>query len=214
MSSAPGASSASALLPPNATDLERAEAQATARVSDVPVPLRELWNPQTCPIDLLPYLAWGFSVARWDTDWPDARQREAVANAYYIHAHKGTISAMRRVVEPLGYSLRVTEWWQTDPPGEPGTLQIVDIGLADKGIDEDTRTAIERLLAEAKPLTRPIVELTLSIETHGAAHLGAAVDHGDTLTVYPYQPGPITVAGTGHAGAGLHTIDTVSIPHV
>ncbi len=31
---------------------------------------------------------------------------------------KGTIGAVRRVVEPLGYLINVTEWWETsDPPG-------------------------------------------------------------------------------------------------
>ncbi|GHK16942.1 hypothetical protein ECZU03_07310 [Escherichia coli] len=32
----------------------------------MPVPLRTLWNWRTCPVKLLPYLAWALSVDRWD----------------------------------------------------------------------------------------------------------------------------------------------------
>jgi hypothetical protein len=35
------------LLPRNATELERALETSMARLADVPVPLRDLWNPDT-----------------------------------------------------------------------------------------------------------------------------------------------------------------------
>ena len=50
------------LLPHNASPQERAIEAATARLADVPVPLRDLWNPETCPAELLPWLAWAFGV--------------------------------------------------------------------------------------------------------------------------------------------------------
>ncbi|MCD9124037.1 phage tail protein I, partial [Cupriavidus sp. UGS-1] len=47
------------LLPPNATPLERNLATVGAEaIAGVPVPLRDLWNPATCPPALLPFLAW------------------------------------------------------------------------------------------------------------------------------------------------------------
>ncbi|WP_218789976.1 phage tail protein I, partial [Klebsiella pneumoniae] len=27
---------------------------------------RDLWNPWKCPVKFLPYLAWAFSVDRWE----------------------------------------------------------------------------------------------------------------------------------------------------
>jgi len=42
------------LLPPSATPLERYAAAALAALGQLRVPLRDLWNPMTCPIDLLP----------------------------------------------------------------------------------------------------------------------------------------------------------------
>ena len=50
------------LLPANATPLERALAETTARLSDVAVPIRDLWSPENCPTELLPWLAWALSV--------------------------------------------------------------------------------------------------------------------------------------------------------
>lgn len=49
------------LLPPGSTPLERRLAQTCSGISDLQVPLRDLWNPATCPVSFLPYLAWAFS---------------------------------------------------------------------------------------------------------------------------------------------------------
>lgn len=48
------------LLPPGSTPLERRLAQACSGISDLQVPLRDLWDPATCPVSFLPYLAWAF----------------------------------------------------------------------------------------------------------------------------------------------------------
>ncbi|MDK6876837.1 phage tail protein I, partial [Escherichia coli] len=52
------------LLPPGSTPLECRLAQTCSGISDLQVPLRDLWNPATCPVSFLPYLAWAFSVDR------------------------------------------------------------------------------------------------------------------------------------------------------
>ncbi|EGD8734312.1 phage tail protein I, partial [Escherichia coli] len=99
----------SRLLPTGSSPLEVAAAKACAEIEKTPVSIRELWNPDTCPANLLPWLAWAFSVDRWDEKWPEATKRAVIRDAYFIHCHKGTIGAIRRVVEPLGYLINVTE---------------------------------------------------------------------------------------------------------
>ena len=101
------------LLPPGSSPLERRLAQTCSGISDLQVSLRDLWNPATCPIRFLPYLAWAFSVDRWDESWTESVKRRVVQDAFYIHQHKGTTSAVRRVVEPFGFLIRIIEWWQT-----------------------------------------------------------------------------------------------------
>ncbi len=61
------------------------------------IPLRTLYNPDTCPVHLLPHLAWAWSVDRWDPEWPESVKRAAIKASFYIHKHKGTIGALRRV---------------------------------------------------------------------------------------------------------------------
>ena len=50
------------LLPSNASGAEQALALSLARLSDIPVPNRDLWNPRTIPAHLLPWLAWSLSI--------------------------------------------------------------------------------------------------------------------------------------------------------
>ena len=200
-----------AMLPGNATELERLAAQALAQIERVPIPLRELWNPDTCPVELLPYLAWAFSVDRWSQAWPESAKRAAINAAYFIHAHKGTIGALRRVVEPLGYLIEVREWWEEVPLGVPGTFRLL-IGVLDTGITEAMYQELSWLIDDAKPLTRHLIGLAIGLETRGRTYIGAAAVDGETLTVYPYAPGPIEVSSPAVLiGGAAHHIDTMSI---
>lgn len=113
-----GARMSDRLLPVGSSPLEVAAATALSEIQRVPVPLRTLWNWRTCPVNLLPYLAWALSVDRWDEKWPEATKRSVCASSFFVHQHKGTISALRRVVEPLGFLIEVREWWQLNEEPE------------------------------------------------------------------------------------------------
>ncbi|MGE1480868.1 phage tail protein I [Escherichia coli] len=182
----------SRLLPTGSSPLEVAAAKACAEIEKTPVSIRELWNPDTCPANLLPWLAWSYSVDRWDDKWPEATKRAVIRDAYFIHCHKGTIGAIRRVVEPLGYLIEVREWWQLNE--EPGTFRIV-VGVLEQGITEEMYQELERLVADAKPASRHLTGLAISLSTNGNIFAGAGCYHGDALTVYPYTPEAIIVGG-------------------
>ncbi len=198
------------LLPPNASELERLAAEALAQIERVPVPLRQLWNPDTCPVELLPYLAWAFSVDRWSSAWPERAKRDAIKAAFFIHAHKGTIGALRRVVEPLGYLIEVREWWEEQPLGMPGTFRLL-VGVLDTGITEEMYQELTWLIDDAKPVSRHLVGLAIGLDVTGTAHIGAALTTGDELTVYPPASRDIEVGGTLAWGAREHVIDTMDI---
>ncbi|BCL91382.1 phage tail protein I [Ralstonia nicotianae] len=202
--------SSATLLPPNATPLERRAAQAGGRIERVPVPLRDLWNPATCPAELLPFLAWSFSVDRWNPAWPLATKRAVTAASYFVHRKKGTIGALRRAVEPLGFLIRVIEWWQTNPPGPRGSFRL-DVGVLQTGIDEAMYAELERLIDDAKPCSRPMLGLQISLEVRGTQATSAAAYLGDVLTVYPYEPPDIVVSGTAAVSAASHAIDTLTV---
>ncbi|WP_315708486.1 phage tail protein I [Brenneria uluponensis] len=196
------------LLPPGSSALERRLAQVDATISGLPVPIRPLWNPDTCPTSFLPYLAWAFSVDRWDEHWPESVKRQAIKNAFFIHKHKGTLGALRRVVEPFGYLIRITEWWQTGDA--PGTFRL-DIGVQDNGITEETFLELERLIADAKPLSRHLLGLSINLDASGDLPVSASSYGGDELTVYPYFPETLTISGADVHGVALHLTDNVSV---
>lgn len=89
------------LLPPNTTPLERALEQTMATF-EPPADIAKLWNAATCPVDFLPYLAWAVSVDEWDHTWSEERKRAVIAESRAVHQHKGTPSAIRRILIALG----------------------------------------------------------------------------------------------------------------
>lgn len=91
------------LLPPNATTTERALEQSTARIGVVPVAIATLWNPDTCPADLLPWLAWALSVDNWDSNWAEEDKRASIRDNIAIHRVKGTIGSIKRALLAAGY---------------------------------------------------------------------------------------------------------------
>lgn len=196
------------LLPPGSSALERRLAQACSGISGLNVPLRDLWNPDTCPVNFLPYLAWAFSVDRWDERWPESVKRKVVKDAFYIHQHKGTVSAIRRVVEPLGYLIRVIEWWKTNDA--PGTFRL-DVGVLDTGITEEMYHELERVIADAKPCSRHLIGLSITLDANGTVPVAVASYSGDELTVYPYTPELISVGGPVYSGAAVHLIDLTEV---
>ncbi|WP_297120738.1 phage tail protein I [uncultured Enterobacter sp.] len=170
------------LLPVGSSPLEVAAARGGADIEKTPVPLRRLWSADDCPAHLLPWLAWAFSVDRWDENWPEETKREVIRSSRFIHAHKGTIGAVRRVVEPLGYLINVTEWWETSDP--PGTFRL-DIGVLETGITEVMYYEMERLIADAKPASRHLIGLNIIQDVAGHLYTGALSYDGDIITVYP-----------------------------
>ncbi|WP_145587407.1 phage tail protein I [Yersinia aldovae] len=196
------------LLPAGSSPLEIAAAQACAQLGSVPVPLRQLWNADLCPLPLLPYLAWAWSVDRWDESWPEATKRAVVKSSAYVHKRKGTIGALRRVVEPLGYLIKVIEWWKTNET--PGTFRL-DVGVLETGITEEMYQELERLIDDAKPCSRHLVGLSINLDVTGTIPISAASYDGDAMTIYPYLPEILTVTGQNYTGGVVHLIDDMRV---
>jgi phage tail P2-like protein len=199
------------LLPSNSTQLERA--LEASFYDNTIVPLRTLYNADTCPVHLLPHLAWAWSVDRWDYRWSEATKRAAIKASYYIHAHKGTIGALRRVVEPLGYLIEIIEWFKTVPEGVPGTFAL-KVGVLDTGITEEMYKELERLIDDAKPVTRHLTGLDITLETRLDALIGVAVYDGDEIDVYPWNNPDVDVTIQGYQGVSDYILDELDVyPH-
>lgn len=175
------------LLPPNATTLEKRIAQTSARISDVPIPVRDVWNPATCPAALLPWMAWGFGVDQWDSEWTEAQKRDAIATALYVQRHKGTIGAVRRALAALGYDIVVQEWFNQIPAGAPYTFDIL-IDTDQIGVDEAGFERIIKLVDTFKNLRSHLIHVRPSMTTRARSAVGGYLALGNEITLE--QGGP------------------------
>ena len=162
--------------------LEQRAAAACASISDLSVPLRDLWNPWKCPAKFLPYLAWAFSVDGWDESWSELEKRTVISESFRLHQRKGTIAAIRHVVEKMGYSMSIEEWWHVADPAGTFRLEvdINDIGITTRILDELTR-----LINDTKPVSRHMAQFNISTKVHGNIHVGSALCSGDIISIYP-----------------------------
>lgn len=112
------------LLPPSATPYERALASASERIESLPVIYRQLWNPDTCPLEFLPYLAWSFSVDEWDESWPEHIKRQTVKDSLYQHRIKGSRQSIENAIAAFNAQARIIEWWEQNPKAEPHTFEV------------------------------------------------------------------------------------------
>ena len=131
------------LLPINATPQERALSLTAARAGAVPVPVGELWDPFTCPVGVLPWLAWSLAVDPWDSTWTEAQKRTAISESIAVHRVKGTIGALKRALQAIGYECVVN-----DQTGTPYVFRV--------GIDVTSGAAIETAYAQAESISMKV----------------------------------------------------------
>ncbi|MEZ7213869.1 phage tail protein I [Klebsiella spallanzanii] len=172
----------SSLLPPSSTDWLRYTEAGTARLSSIMVALRTLWTPTASPVDLLPYLAWALSVDRWDKDWPTERKIAAIQRSYWLHRRKGTRAAVRRVVEDMGFSATFAEWFEVGDA--PGTFRL-EVDINEVGLTAKTLAELNRLINDAKPVSRHPAQLNIAAKVHGDIWVGSTLCGGDIISIYP-----------------------------
>lgn len=173
------------LLPPSATQQERALAETVARVSDVQTPARDLWNPDTCPIELLPWLAWAFSLDDWDVNWTEAQQRAAVKASYAVHRYKGTIGSVKDALNALGLGVQVQEWYNQIPAGDPYTYKLL-LEVNQYGVSIADLNKIFDVVENAKNLRSHMTTLDLSVASNSTVYIGAVALSGNEIAfTYP-----------------------------
>lgn len=179
------------LLSPNATALERAlEILAATRLDGIGVPLREEWSAQNCPEDHLPWLAWGLSIDQWSADWPLHIRRARVASAIDIQRRKGTPKSVIDVVNSFGGSVKVREWFEMDPPGDPHTFSL-SVSLSGQGSQAPTPEFIDSVISEVSR-TKPVrshFDFTVAVATSAAIGLRAVARPITYARIWSQAPG-------------------------
>ncbi|MFT4091335.1 MAG: phage tail protein I [Asticcacaulis sp.] len=161
------------LLPPNATDLEKAMAEAV-QVTNLPRPIKDLWNPDTCPVELLPWLAWALSIETWSASWPESVRRSHIKTAIEVQQIRGTKRAVMDVIAGLGGFVVLREWFEQTPRGEPGTFDLfIDLGSRTHHTAADIDSVI-REVRRTKPASRHFT-FNQSTDAAGEIHVSGTV---------------------------------------
>lgn len=137
------------LLPPNATALERnADTAVAARADGIDLsPASAIWNPDTCPAHLLPWLAWAEGVDEWSSQWTEAMQRSVIKAQRLVRRKRGTKAAIVSAIEALSGATSIKEWFEFSQRRTPHTFDIVisgGDGYVDAELQQSTIRAIER----------------------------------------------------------------------
>lgn len=193
------------LLPPNTTAMERTLEQVTARLGELPAPLRDLWNPATCPEHLLPWLAWAFSVDRWEEAWNVEQKRQIIATAVAIHRRKGTPAAVREVIELIFGGGEILEAWQFG--GQPYTFKIATTGQLASVADYQR---LIRMVDDTKPARAWLAALQVKRSATLAFTLGTYTHTGINMSIRSMID-PRPAATTVTLGLALHGANTTTV---
>lgn len=131
------------LLPPNQTPFESDLETVSSRISDLPVEIRDVWNPDTCPLELLPWLAWALSIDSWKDYWPESVKRARLRNAIAISRRKGTRQSLNDVMSSFGVEMDLDE---TNEDLAPFQFKIkIDVNNVGAQNSEFTRDVIDEI---------------------------------------------------------------------
>ena len=144
------------IAPPAASAAERRlDAAAGQRVGAIPADLpATAWDADRVPAPWLPVLAWALSVDLWDPTWDDTLKRRVLREAAPLHREKGTVAAIRRVLDTIGAIYDYTE-----PPDAPFTAVVTIRNSVTLLLDE-----LADVSAQLNRAKRASVHLTLQTE--------------------------------------------------
>lgn len=148
------------LLPINRSSNEHLLSQTLADASDLNGDelIRSLYNAQTCPVELLSYLAQAVAVDLWDHRWGEQQKRDVIENALEIHRLKGTPIAVLKALQSRGIHASLREWWQTPDPqwwlpvseNKPGTVVVETLLNDNQGVDKNKLQHMNNAIGHAK----------------------------------------------------------------
>lgn len=164
------------LLPPSSSATMRAlETVGAERIAGLDTPIRDLWNVDTCPAALLPWMAWAFSVEVWDHAWAEGVKRNVIREAVKVHRFKGTRRSVELALEALNMRIDLHEGFELDETGQaygtPHTFLLdvdsADVLVAGYRTDAVLRDLTTQVIANVKPV-RSHFSLRIKQQTGGA----------------------------------------------
>lgn len=202
---------ADVLLPPSASIPERAMEQAIVRASDFNPNYVRNWVPHDVPENILPWLAWAYSVDEWTSAWPLEVRREYTEASYFIHRHKGTVAAVRRALRAVagGDEMILEEWFQYDGPVHTFTVtaEAFDLWLRNgPPLSREFYQQIRKVVYAAKPVRshwdlRVRVRCKQTLQAAAGSNAAQVARYSDTALAPPIKDGHINLGAAAGANA-------------
>ena len=197
------------LLPPNQTTLEASLANAS-HMPLTPERIALLWDADRCPAQILPWLAWALSVDNWQPDWTEQEQRDVIRASLYVHRHKGTIGALKKALRPLGYDIKVREWFSQVPPGQPFTFSL-EVGATGRPVTDGMYDSVAQIVASTKNVRSHLTAITVTGNVRARLFAAAITVTGEETTIYPYQPEPQALPSALWWAGAVHAYETITV---
>lgn len=170
------------LLPHNASAFEQDLEEVTSRISDVAVPVRDMWDWETCPVEVLPWLAWAFSVDQWQSNWDEEQQRAVVRDAIAVQKLKGTFGAVRAALAGIDIDAQVLEWHRSEVPGQPYTFRLLIDASSNAATMEGILQAIE-IVDRMKSLRSHVSGVEVGTSARAGPYVAAVASVGSEIQV-------------------------------
>ncbi len=173
------------ILPPSATalqlDLEQATATRLQQLANNS--LEFITNPDKCPSNLLPALAWAMSVDTWNENWSETTKRAVIRQAIQVGCTKGTIGAVKNALSAIGQSdIKIEEWFEYD--GDPFMFKVKVLLNQDGQSLTDLDSALDAI-NNSKNLRSHLENFFALLENISAApKVASGIGVLETITIY------------------------------
>lgn len=176
------------LLPNNATRLERNLSLMSERLFNVPIIVKQVWNVDEAPEDVLPWLAWALSVDDWDTTWTEEQKRSVIRNAPATQKIKGTLGAVQLQLASVGIDVQIQEWFNQVPQGSPYTY-ILHVNVDQYPLNQATLNKIIQLIETTKNIRSHMATAKINVKTVAHGYASAVSRYGINTRVTGFDNG-------------------------
>lgn len=174
--------------------------------------LANFMDVDNLPESVLDHLLWYFHIT-YDEGAGLAttieEKRRLVKNAIKIHRIKGTKKALEMVLEILDMRGRITEWFEYG--GEPYHFRVELLEITNKGLSDDSLALLDRLIEAYKNKRSWLEAINIFLTGKGKIYLASALQAGEQITVYPWQPGEIETKGYARLGSASMSVETLIV---
>lgn len=136
------------LLPINLTELLKNIEETGCKITELEAKNKYVFNADLASENILPWVAWGFSVDDWNDAWEVDIKRNIIKTSLTLHRQKGTIGALKKALSAFNFvDIKIEEWFEYG--GDPYFFKVYfDIPYA--GFDINILPEIAKVIQNTK----------------------------------------------------------------